>query len=63
MNKIILKNIQLPEGLQNADAGTINQSEILPVVMNRIIGEFDESLLTVLGCEETTETEKQNNAA
>lgn len=63
MQDIILKSLQIPTGLEGADNGSVNQSEILPMRMNRIIGEFDESLLTVLGCKEAAEQEKQTDAA
>ncbi len=63
MRRTVLKGLQLPKDLANADNAKLTQSTILPIRMNRVIGGFDEELLTVMGCVEQAETKKQTNAA
>jgi hypothetical protein len=63
MHETILENVQLPEALKNADEGSVTLSTILPVRMESIIGGFEESLLTALGCVEAAGTDKQDDAA
>lgn len=63
MDKIILNGLHIPDELEGATEGSVTQNEILPVELHRIMGGFEENMLTKLGCQPLTAEEKHVDAA